>query len=152
MRDKLLTAFENKIKKLVGYYYKEMEINYDLFDYKVEVIDTLASENAWAFVQTWRRRIAFDWRLIALDDKSIDYVVIHELAHVKDRQYTIYELTQKTIERHKLGLPYVYTPPAPREDDHDQKFWDIVSQYCPNYKELEVKFYNQESDVKRFLS
>jgi predicted metal-dependent hydrolase len=50
-----------------------------------------------------RRNLSFNWRLIMTPEPVLDYVIIHELSHL-------------------------------REMNHSKKFWNIVSQYCPNWK------------------
>ena len=46
----------------------------------------------------------FSWRLIMADSDVVDYVVVHELAHL-------------------------------REMNHSKKFWDVVAETLPDYKE-----------------
>ena len=48
--------------------------------------------------------LSFSWRLILMPPDVLDYVVVHELAHL-------------------------------RHMNHSPKFWALVSQYCPNYKQ-----------------
>jgi predicted metal-dependent hydrolase len=50
-----------------------------------------------------QRTLSFNWRLVMAPDGVIDYVVVHELAHL-------------------------------REQNHTQRFWNIVDQYDPNYE------------------
>lgn len=47
--------------------------------------------------------VCLNWKLILVPEPVIDYVIVHELAHLK-------------------------------EMNHSPKFWQIVAQYCPNYK------------------
>jgi hypothetical protein len=56
--------------------------------------------------------ISINWRLSLLPPELLEYVVIHELAHIKEK-------------------------------NHSSKFWDLVEQYCPDWKQkrLELKKY-----------
>lgn len=47
--------------------------------------------------------ICLNWKLVLVPEPVIDYVVIHEIAHIK-------------------------------EMNHSQRFWQLVSRYCPDYK------------------
>jgi len=58
-----------------------------------------------------KRNLNFSYRLMFLDLELMDYVVIHELAHLV-------------------------------EMNHSQRFWDIVSKYCPDYQEYRVRLNN----------
>lgn len=49
-------------------------------------------------------RLNFNWRLIMAPKPVIDYIVIHELAHLK-------------------------------EMNHSKKFWGLVAQHCPRWRE-----------------
>jgi len=50
-----------------------------------------------------KRNLSFNWKLVMLPRLVLDYVVIHELLHI-------------------------------REMNHSRKFWELVYQYCPDYK------------------
>lgn len=54
-----------------------------------------------------RDTISLNWRLIQMPDAVRDYVILHELAHV-------------------------------REHNHSQRFWRLVEQLCPNYREAKA--------------
>jgi predicted metal-dependent hydrolase len=47
--------------------------------------------------------VSLNWKLMFLPEPIIDYVIVHELAHI-------------------------------REMNHSAKFWDIVQNFCPDYK------------------
>jgi predicted metal-dependent hydrolase len=51
-----------------------------------------------------KRSLNFNWKLIMAPEPVIDYVIIHELAHLK-------------------------------EMNHSKKFWELVAQYCPTWRE-----------------
>jgi hypothetical protein len=55
--------------------------------------------------------LSFNYRLIFKSREVFDYVLVHELCHL-------------------------------REMNHSQKFWDLVSQTCPNYRELRRQLKN----------
>jgi len=55
-----------------------------------------------------KKSINYSWRLIMADDDIIDYVIVHELAHLL-------------------------------EMNHSKKFWDIVKQILPDYKDRKIR-------------
>ncbi|MCL2034361.1 MAG: M48 family metallopeptidase [Oscillospiraceae bacterium] len=65
------------------------------------------AKTRWGSCST-HKSINFSWRLIMADDDVIDYVAVHELAHIT-------------------------------EMNHSQKFWAIVEQILPDYKERRAK-------------
>lgn len=65
------------------------------------------AKTRWGSCSTYKS-LNFSWRLIMADDEVIDYVVVHELAHII-------------------------------EMNHSQKFWAVVEQILPDYKERRVK-------------
>lgn len=56
----------------------------------------------WGSCST-RGTLSFNWRLVMAPPAIMDYVVIHELAHLK-------------------------------QPNHSPAFWQVVAQYCPDYK------------------
>ena len=48
--------------------------------------------------------LSFNWKLLMAPEPVIDYVVVHELAHLK-------------------------------ELNHGRKFWQVVAEYCPRWRE-----------------
>lgn len=69
-----------------------------------------------------KKSINYSWRLVMADDSVIDYVVVHELAHI-------------------------------REHNHSPRFWAIVENALPDYKqrqkrlkELQVKLSREDWD------
>jgi hypothetical protein len=63
-----------------------------------------------------KRSLNFSWRLIMADDSVIDYVVVHELAHL-------------------------------REMNHSPRFWAIVEQILPDYRERKSKLRELQSKL-----
>lgn len=53
-----------------------------------------------------KNRISFSWRLMAYPQAAIEYVVVHELAHIKEK-------------------------------NHGPAFYELISQYLPDYKDRE---------------
>ncbi len=50
------------------------------------------------------RNLGFNWKLVLVPEPVLEYVIIHELAHL-------------------------------RELNHGKKFWELVEQYCPRWRE-----------------
>lgn len=59
--------------------------------------------------------LSFNWRLIMAPQEVLEYIVIHELAHM-------------------------------RELNHSRRFWAIVAEHCPNYKDHE-SWLNEHNDA-----
>jgi len=53
-----------------------------------------------------RGTISLNWRLIQVPESVRDYIIFHELAHL-------------------------------REMNHSRRYWDVVAELCPNYREAE---------------
>jgi len=51
-----------------------------------------------------KKNLSFNWKLMMAPEPVIDYVIIHELAHLK-------------------------------EMNHSKRFWGLVAQYCPGWRE-----------------
>lgn len=65
-------------------------------------------------------KISLNWRLVAYAPELIDYIVIHELAHLKHQ-------------------------------NHSHSFWNLVKDFCPNYKALRQQL-NQQQYKADFLA
>ncbi len=52
-----------------------------------------------------RGHLNFNWRIMLLSPELADYLLVHELAHL-------------------------------REPNHSPRFWGLVAQYCPHYRQL----------------
>ncbi|MFC1847864.1 M48 family metallopeptidase [Chloroflexota bacterium] len=51
-----------------------------------------------------KRGISFNWKLMLALEPVVDYVVVHEIAHLK-------------------------------EMNHTRRFWNIVAEHCPRWRE-----------------
>ena len=63
--------------------------------------------------------LSFNWRIVMAPSNVIDYVVIHEIAHLK-------------------------------EFNHSPKFWRIVEQHIPDWKDQQQWLKNNGADLYRF--
>lgn len=63
-----------------------------------------------------RKNLNFNWKLIMAPESVIDYVIIHELTHLK-------------------------------EMSHSKRFWELVSQYCPRWREYKKWLKQHEADL-----
>jgi predicted metal-dependent hydrolase len=63
-----------------------------------------------------KRNLNFNWKLIMAPESVIDYVIIHELTHLK-------------------------------EMNHSKRFWELVTQYCPGWREHKKWLKQHEADL-----
>lgn len=61
--------------------------------------------------------LTLNWKLLMAPEEIIDYVVIHELTHL-------------------------------RHMNHSKKFWDMVEQYCPNWRRYRKWLVTHEDELK----
>jgi len=61
--------------------------------------------------------LTLNWKLLMAPEEIVDYVVIHELAHLKHM-------------------------------NHSKRFWDLVGQYCPNWKKYRKYLIIHEDELK----
>lgn len=91
-------------KKLAGHLLK---IKTEEYAQKMGVTPTAVKINSaktrWGSC-SGKNSINFSWRLIMADERCVDYVVVHELAHIA-------------------------------QHNHSDKFWALVEQYFPDYKQ-----------------
>ncbi len=63
-----------------------------------------------------KKNLSFNWKLVMAPQPVLDYVIIHELTHLK-------------------------------EMNHSKKFWELVAQYCPEWREHKKWLKQHESDL-----
>lgn len=74
----------------------------DLMPEKLRVAD---QRSRWGSCSS-RKTLSLNWRLMMAPESVLDYIVIHELAHLK-------------------------------EMNHSSRFWQLVAQFCPEYRQAE---------------
>lgn len=89
---KLINAKVRKFSQLMGLVYNRVVIR--------------DQRSRWGSC-SFRRNLNFNWRLIMAPESVLDYVVIHELCHLK-------------------------------EMSHSKTFWNLVTHYCPGWRELRL--------------
>ena len=65
--------------------------------------------------------LSFNWKLIMVPEPVINYVIIHELAHLK-------------------------------EMNHTKRFWELVAEHCPRWREHKKWLKNHEAEFAAKLS
>ena len=95
---------DNYIKNI---FKKRIDYNYNLFEEVIPYpkLRLRSMRSRWGVCNIKTNVITLNKELIRYDIKCLDYVCIHELAHLL-------------------------------EGNHSKKFWNIVSKYCSNYKEI----------------
>jgi predicted metal-dependent hydrolase len=63
-----------------------------------------------------KKNLSFNWKLIMAPEPVIDYVIIHELSHMK-------------------------------EMNHSKRFWELVAQSCPGWREHKKWLKQHEADL-----
>jgi len=63
-----------------------------------------------------KKNLSFNWKLIIAPEPVVEYVIIHELIHLK-------------------------------EMNHSKKFWELIAQYCPGWREHKKWLKQHESDL-----
>ena len=87
--DRLLRDKVKKFSQIIGVHYNRVFIR--------------NQKSRWASC-SYRNNLNFNWRLMMVPQAVLDYVVIHELCHLKQM-------------------------------NHSQSFWDLVAQYCSEWRE-----------------
>lgn len=107
----------NKLLDMLNEYLKVYTNKMGVYVNKIHVKN---QRTRWASCSS-NHNINFNLMLIALPEHLIEYIVVHELSHLKLR-------------------------------DHTKKFWRLVKEFCPKYKEhkQELKIYSlmvEENEV-----
>ena len=100
-KEKIKKYSDEEFLNLINEYVKEYSNKLKLYPNKVTI---KSLKYAWGSC-TKNKNISFNRELIYYRIEGLEYVIVHELAHLK----------------------YM---------NHQKKFWDLVSIYIPNYKEL----------------
>jgi len=101
------------IKQIIENFYKKKaeEVIHDRlqffnehYNFKYNRVTLRNQKSRWGSC-SYLKNLNFNWRLIMAPIEVIDYVVVHELCHLK-------------------------------EMNHSQRYWDLVTEVIPNYKEV----------------
>ncbi|RLF56635.1 MAG: M48 family peptidase, partial [Thermoplasmata archaeon] len=84
LRPLFLRFYHKKSQEMIMERVKKYEI---YFDKKPEKIRTKELKNTWGTC-SGRNNISFNWRLVFAKTSIIDYVVIHELCHLKHKNHS----------------------------------------------------------------
>jgi len=101
--DQLSLAEINQAKVMAKINF-EQRLKYwsQIMNLKYEILRITTAKTLWGSC-SGRGKISLNWKLQLMPFESLEYVIIHELAHL-------------------------------RHQNHSSKFWNLVEQYCPNYK------------------
>ena len=55
---------------------------------------------------SYQNRLCFSWRLMAYPDEAIDYVVVHELAHIRHKNHSpaFYSFIEQVLPDYKSRI------------------------------------------------
>jgi len=98
---KLITERADKLSSQMGINYKRLVIR--------------GQKTRWGSC-SHRKNLSFNWKLIMAPQPAVDYVIIHELIHLK-------------------------------EMNHSKRFWILVAQYCPGWREHKKWLKQHEADL-----
>ncbi|MGB8708108.1 MAG: SprT family zinc-dependent metalloprotease [Dehalococcoidia bacterium] len=98
---KLITERADKLGSEMGISYKRIVIR--------------GQKTRWGSC-SHKKNISFNWKLIMAPEPVIDYVIIHELIHLK-------------------------------EMNHSKRFWELVAQYCPDWRQHKKWLKQHEADL-----
>lgn len=84
------------IKERISHFSKEMNV-------KPTGIRITSSETRWGSC-SGKNSINLSWKLIMADDKTIDYVIVHELAHMKQHNHSpkFWSIVESIIPNYKI--------------------------------------------------
>ena len=97
----LINERTNKLSSQLGISYKQIVIR--------------GQKTRWGSCSR-KKNLSFNWKLIMAPQPVLDYVIIHELVHLK-------------------------------EMNHSKRFWELVAQYCPGWREHKKWLKQHEADL-----
>jgi hypothetical protein len=98
---KLITEKTTKLSSQMGIDYKRIVIR--------------GQKTRWGSCSR-KKNLSFNWKLIMAPEPVVEYVIIHELIHLK-------------------------------EMNHSKKFWELVAQHCPGWREHKKWLKQHEADL-----
>ena len=97
----LINEKATKLSSLMGISYKRLVIR--------------GQKTRWGSC-SHKKNLSFNWKLIMAPEPVVEYVIIHELIHLK-------------------------------EMNHSKRFWELVAQYCPGWREHKKWLKQHEADL-----
>ena len=104
LSDEEIKALKDKAKNYLPH---RVEHFADIMGVKPKGIKITSATTRWGSCSA-KNSLCFPYRLMLLPDKLIDYIIVHELAHIKEK-------------------------------NHSTRFYSVVEEYLPNYRELLFK-------------
>ena len=98
---KLITEIADKLSSQMGINYKRILIR--------------GQKTRWGSCSR-KKNLSFNWKLMMAPEPVVEYVIIHELIHLK-------------------------------EMNHSKRFWELVAQYCPGWREHKKWLKQHEADL-----
>lgn len=87
-KEKLTTQKENEYKNAAKKILPEKTTHFaELMDVKPTSIKITSAQKRFGSCSS-KNGICYSWRLLAYPEKAIDYVVVHELAHIKHKNHS----------------------------------------------------------------
>jgi len=99
--------------------HEKAEVWSDKLDVNYSKINIRGQKSRWGSCSR-NGNISFNWKLVMAPEPVIDYVVIHELAHIKQM-------------------------------NHSKRFWQLVADYCPEWREYKKWLRLHEDELKTGL-
>lgn len=113
-------ALQNFYKQQgIAYLQKRMSVWIDRTGLKPMQIKFNRATTRWGSCNS-KKHINMNWKLICHAPHLVDYVIVHELCHLKHL-------------------------------NHSEQFWDLVSEYMPEYRVYE-KVLDEQTQISRFLN
>lgn len=101
---------KHMLREKTGEYAKRMNV-------KPEAVKITSAKTRWGSC-SGKNSLSFSWRLVMADESVIDYVVVHELAHI-------------------------------REHNHSPRFWAVVEDLLPDYRQRKLKLKALQDKLSR---